>query len=62
MKPLLSIKQASDLTGLSVPTLYKYVFLRTIPHVKISTRVLFDQDSLAKYIDEHRREPAKASA
>ena len=35
MKPLLSIKQASELTGLSVPTLYKYVFLRTIPFVKL---------------------------
>ena len=61
MKPVLAIKQASELTGLSVPTIYRYVLLRTIPHVKISTRVLFDEDSLAKYIDEHRREPAKAS-
>ncbi len=62
MKPLLNIKQASELTGLSVATLYKYVFLRTIPFVKLSTRVLFDEDSLAAWIDEHRREPAKASA
>lgn len=62
MKPLLNIKQASELTGLSVPTLYKYVFLRIVPFVKISTRVLFDEDKLGEWIDEHRREPAKASA
>ena len=62
MKPLLSIKQASELTGLSIRTLHKYIFLRSVPHVKISTRVMFDEDRLAAWVDEHRREPAKASA
>lgn len=62
MKALLNIKRASELTGLSVPTLYKYIFLRTVPYVKISTRVMFDEDRLAAWVDEHRREPAKASA
>jgi excisionase family DNA binding protein len=62
MKPLLSIKEASELVGLSVPTLYKYVLLRTVPFVKLGTRVLFDEDRLETYVNEHRREPAKASA
>lgn len=62
MKPLLSIKQASELTGLSVPTIYKYRLHGIIPYVKSSTRLLFDQDSLEAWIGEHRREPAKASA
>ena len=62
MKPLLSIKEASELVGLSVPTLYKYVFLRTVPYIKIGTRVLFDEDMTAAWVNEHRREPAKASA
>jgi len=62
MKPLLSIKEASELVGLSVPTLYKYILLGTVPHVKLGTRVLFDEDRLAAWVDEHRREPEKASA
>jgi excisionase family DNA binding protein len=62
MRPLLSIKRASELTGLSVATLYKYVLLRIVPFVKLGTRVLFDEDRLAAWIDEHRREPPKASA
>lgn len=62
MKPLLSIKEASELVGLSVPSLYKYCFLRTIPHTKIGTRLLFDEDRLAAWVNEHRREPAQASA
>lgn len=61
MKPLLSIKKAAELTGLSVATLYKYKLLRVVPFVKIGTRVLFEEDRLSAWIDEHRREPAKTS-
>ena len=60
MKALLSIKETSELVGLSVPTLYKYVLLRTVPHVKIGARALFDEERLAAWVNEHRREPAKA--
>lgn len=54
MKPLLSIRQASELTGLSVATLYKYKLLRIVPFVKLGRRLLFDEDCLAVWIDEHK--------
>ena len=62
MKSLLSIKQASTLTGLSVATLYKYKLLGTIPFVKLGRRLLFDEDRLVAWIDEHRSEPVMTNA
>jgi excisionase family DNA binding protein len=62
MKPLLSIKEASELTGLSVATLYKYKLLRTVPFVKIGRRLLFDEDRLVAWIDGHRSEPMMTNA
>jgi len=39
---LMSIEEAAQYTGLAVPTLYKMVAQRRIPHVKVGSRLKFD--------------------
>jgi excisionase family DNA binding protein len=50
-KILLNIRELSGLTGLAVPTIYEYVSMRKIPHVKIGKRVLFDRGEIDKWIE-----------
>ncbi len=45
---LLSVKEASNLLGLPVNTIYQYVSRNKIPNVKIGSRTLFDLDGLTK--------------
>jgi len=54
---LINIQQASRLTGLSIPTLYKYICMRRVPYIKLGGRVLFDRKRLEGWIHEHSVEP-----
>lgn len=56
MNKLLSVKEAAELLGLRVPTIYKYVCQRAIPYVKIGTRVLFDPARLEAWVKRHERQ------
>jgi excisionase family DNA binding protein len=50
----LCIQQASDFTGLSVSELYKQTSRKTIPHFKVGRRVLFAQEDLESWLEQHR--------
>jgi predicted DNA-binding transcriptional regulator AlpA len=54
---LLKIREASELTRLSVKTLYSYVCSRRIPYVKINGALRFDEVRLIAWIAEHSVEP-----
>jgi excisionase family DNA binding protein len=51
-RPLLTIQQASQITGVSIPTLYKWVSQRKIPHIKMGRLVKFDPIKLDEWIKE----------
>ena len=51
---ILNIREASELVRLRPSTLYAYVSRRTIPHLKVGSRLLFDEDELRAWIDTHR--------
>lgn len=57
-KPL-TIKQASEFTGFSVPYLYKLIHLKKIPYYKpagaTNGKVLFSQEELQEYCFSNRQ-------
>jgi excisionase family DNA binding protein len=57
MSKLLTISEASELTRLTVKTLYSKVCRREVPFTKLGGKLLFDEDRLRKWIDEHSVEP-----
>ncbi|MHA2061754.1 MAG: helix-turn-helix domain-containing protein [Candidatus Sifarchaeia archaeon] len=57
MEKLLSIHETSELLGLSVSTIYKYVCCRKIPHLKLGNRLLFRIEKLETWISENSVEP-----
>ena len=50
-RPLLSIGQLSQQLGVSVKTLYGWVYLRQIPYVKMGRLVKFDARDIEKWIE-----------
>lgn len=54
---LWNVRQASEITGLSVSTLYAWVNRRRIPYVKIGGRVLFDPADIREWIDGSKVQP-----
>jgi excisionase family DNA binding protein len=54
---LLTPKEASELTRLSVKTLYAKCCRREIPFVKLGGKLLFDQAKLVAWIEKHSVEP-----
>ncbi len=61
MGRLLTISEASELTRLTVKTLYTYTCKRLIPFTKLRGKVLFDEDRLIRWIQEHAVEPVSAA-
>lgn len=51
-RSLLTIQQAAQVTGISVPTLYKWVTQRKIPHIKLGRLVKFDPRKLDEWIKQ----------
>jgi excisionase family DNA binding protein len=52
---LLSIGQLSQQLGVSVKTLYGWVYLRQIPYVKMGRLVKFDARDIEKWIETKKR-------
>ena len=48
----MSVHQVANYVGLSKATVYKYASDRTLPHVKIGSRLLFRRSEIASWIDE----------
>ncbi len=57
MSNRLTIKEASAKLNLKVSTLYKMTCQKRIPYVKISSKLLFDEKSLDRWIEEHSIAP-----
>ncbi len=49
---LIDIQEAAHMTGISVPTLYKWVNQRKIPHIKMGRLVKFDPVKLDEWIKQ----------
>lgn len=54
MSDVINIKQASELVGLTVNTLYSYCARRKIPHLKLGAKLLFRRSELEAWLDAHR--------
>jgi len=52
---LINIKQASELLGLAVPTIYAKVSERLIPHSKQGKKLFFSREQLAAWIKSGQR-------
>jgi excisionase family DNA binding protein len=48
MKPLLTVEELSEKLQLSVSTLYRLARANKIPTVRLTARVLFDEDAVAE--------------
>ena len=54
---LLDVQEASNMLHLSVSTLYKMTCRKTIPYIKIGSRVLFDEKELNEWLKGKIVEP-----
>lgn len=52
---LVSIGQVSQQLGVSVKTIYGWVYLRQIPYVKMGRLVKFDSHDIANWIETKKR-------
>jgi excisionase family DNA binding protein len=50
MRRLITIQEAGEYTGLSLPTLYTMVSQKKVPYVKMGRLVKFDVELLDKWI------------
>lgn len=50
-KKYMNIEEAKQYTKLAKSTLYTYVYNDKIPHFKIGNRVLFEEESLTRWMD-----------
>lgn len=57
MSNLLTIQEVSRKLNLRVSTLYKMTCQKRIPYVKITSKILFDEESLNEWIRKHSIEP-----
>jgi excisionase family DNA binding protein len=58
---LLSTKEVSEFTGLSVATIYSYVCKKNIPHYKLGTRTMFKKGEIEQWINERYVKPITVS-
>ncbi len=53
VKSVIGIKEAADQLGISVHTLYTWICLRKIEHVKVGRLIKFRQSAIDDYIRKH---------
>jgi excisionase family DNA binding protein len=53
MEKLLDVKGCSELLGISVYTIHKWLGQGKIPSVRLGRRVLFDPVALRAWVEEH---------
>ena len=55
MKPLLTVKNVSELLGGIAPgTVYEWCALRQIPRVKVGRRTMFDPVEIERWLEQRR--------
>lgn len=60
MKNLLSVQEAADLLGCSVYAIFKWRRQKSIPYLKIGSRLLFDPDRLEEWARSKTVEPVRS--
>ena len=50
---MLNGKEAAALTRLRISTIYAYAERKRIPHIKIGSRLLFNEEQLVQWLDSH---------
>ena len=53
--PLLTIEEVSRLLSVKVSTIYQWVHMEYIPHVKMGRLVRFDVDEVLKWIEARKQ-------
>jgi len=53
----LTLKETAIFMNLSVHFLYKLIAQKSIPHVRIGRKILFDTEKLERWISENSVEP-----
>ncbi len=59
MVELLSIKDVSTLLKVKVKTLYQWVGLNQIPHLRLNGSIRFDPDDVLAWVKSCKKEPAE---
>ena len=55
-KKLVSVKELSEITGLSCSTIYTWVSQRRIPFVKVGRLTKFELEKIEKWLETNRHE------
>ena len=56
---IVGIKEAAEQLGISINTLYSWVYLRKIEYVKMGRLVKFKQNTIDQFIEQHTVNTAK---
>ncbi len=59
---LLTVQEASHYLGISVSTLYGWVYQRRIPFVKVGRALRFDPRDLEAFVEAHKQHPWQESS
>lgn len=59
-KVSMNIKEAAELLGVSVSTMYTAVRENNVPHVKIRGRIIFHRETLEKFLRGEYQQAAQA--
>lgn len=54
VKKVLNVKELKDYLSISESTVRKLVREKKIPHFRIATKILFDQEVIDKWLDEQQ--------
>jgi excisionase family DNA binding protein len=50
---LIGVKEAADQLGVQINTLYSWIYLRKIEHVKVGRLVKFKQSTIDRFLNDH---------
>lgn len=59
MRKVLNVKELKDYLSISESTVRKLVREKKIPHFRIASKILFDQDVIDKWLDEQQKDNYK---
>lgn len=59
MRKVLNVKELKEYLSISESTVRKLVRKKKIPHFRIASKVLFDQDVIDKWLDEQQKDNYK---
>lgn len=55
-KVCVGIKEAAEMIGVSLPTMYKLAVLEDFPHVYVGKRIIISIEGIFRWLDKHNGE------